>query len=357
MLMRPVNLDKIASVTQNCRLSREVRVGDEIRCQEGDVLAVRVLSSKATYNLLELVTGRLSTLRPGDVIAGALGHRHAVFGYAGHVPESLAVGDTVNILNQGGVLGICDSASADLGPPFECEVLGSVLHFPYVGERIGVPASIAQGLPGLDDHVECDGVPVIAVAGTCMNSGKTVSCAALIQELTRARRRVHAAKTTGISMRRDVLAMEDAGAAETMVFTDLGTVTTSPSNAAALTRTMLNRLARAEVRPDAIVLELGDGLLGKYGVDSILADERVRSQLGAVVLAANDPVGAWGGVRRLQEEFGITAAAVTGPATDNSAGVGLIETHCGVPAANARVDAARLARIVWEAATGAGSDS
>ena len=49
-----------------------------------------------------------------------------------------------------------------------------------------------------------------------------------IQEMTHQRRTIHAAKATGVSLRRDILAMEDAGAARSLVFTDLGAVTTTP---------------------------------------------------------------------------------------------------------------------------------
>ena len=111
--MKSVVLDKIASVTLNCRLAREVKLGDEIPCKEGDVVAVRVLTRKSTYNTLELTTGRFSLVKPGDIIAGALGHRRALLGYAGHIPTSLAPGDKINILNLGGVLGICPSIHAD----------------------------------------------------------------------------------------------------------------------------------------------------------------------------------------------------------------------------------------------------
>ena len=38
---------------------------------------------------------------------------------------------------------------------------------------------------------------------------------------------VAACKATGVSLRRDILAMEDAGAGETMIFSDLGVVTTT----------------------------------------------------------------------------------------------------------------------------------
>lgn len=171
--MKSVVLDKIASVTLNCRLPREVKLGDRFPSEEGDVVAVRILSRKATYNQLELTTGRFSLLKPGDVIAGALGHRRALLGYAGHLPEKLAVGEMVNLLNIGGCLGICTSANPDLGPPFDCEVLGQVLDFPYLGERIGVPANIRQGAREMSDALDLQGVPVVAVVGTCMNSGKT----------------------------------------------------------------------------------------------------------------------------------------------------------------------------------------
>ncbi|MAG54861.1 MAG: hypothetical protein CMJ83_01065 [Planctomycetes bacterium] len=342
--MKSVVLDKIASVTANCRLGREVKLGGDFPCAEGDVVAVRVLTRKSTYDRLELTTGRFSTLKPGDVIAGALGHRRALMGYAGHIPETLAVGDVVNLLNIGGCLGICTSSNPDIGAPFECEVLGQVLHFPYLGERIGVPANITQGADPIGDALDVQGVPVVAVVGTSMNSGKTFACSSLIQEFARRRLRVHAAKCTGVSLRRDVHAMADAGAAETRIFTDLGIVTTQRSNAPALTKSMLTTLAAT--KPDVIVLELGDGLMGDYGVDAILADESIKAALSAVVLAANDPVGAWGGHRQLEETFGLKTSVITGPSTDNVAGTDLIRGRMGVDGLNARTQSQELAACV-----------
>jgi len=344
--MKSVVLDKIASVTLNSNLPREVKLGRDFPCQEGDVVAVRIISRKSSYNHLELTTGRFSLLKVGDVIAGALGHRRALMGYAGLLPEKLEVGDVINLLNIGGCLGICTSSNPDIGPPFDCEVLGQILHFPYLGERVGVPANISQGALPMSDRLELPGVPVIAVVGTCMNSGKTFACASLIQELVRARLRVHAAKATGVSLRRDVHAMADAGARETMIFTDLGVVTTQPSNAPALTRSMLSRLA--ESQPDVIVLELGDGLMGDYGVDAILQAADIREAFSAVVLAAGDPVGAWGGHRQLLERFEIETTVVTGPATDNVAGTDLIRDRIGVAAYNARTRSTDLAQHVLQ---------
>jgi hypothetical protein len=225
-------------------------------------------------------------------------------------------------------------------------VLGAVLHFPYLGERIGVAARIGGQPLDLAAPIDAAGVPVIALVGSCMNCGKTAAACTLVRHLSHGGLTVDGLKATGVSLRRDVLAMEDAGARATAIFTDFGVVTTTPANAPALTRTLISRLAAG--RPDVLVAELGDGLLGAYGVAAILDDPRIRAAFTAVVLAANDPVAAWGGVRMLRERFGVEPVAVTGPATDNQAGTRIIEEALGVPAINARTDGERLAALVRE---------
>ena len=344
--MRRILLDKIGSVTRNCRLSREVRLSAEIPAVEGGVIAVRVLTAKGTYDKLELPSGRFSSLKPGDVVAGALGHRKALFGYAGHVPKQVRPGDRINLLNLGGVLGVCDAVNPDLGPPFECEVLGQVLAFPFLGQRVGVPAHITQGALPVRPTLQMGGVPVVAIVGSSMNAGKTAAACALVQEFAHRGLRVAAGKTTGVSLRRDILSMEDAGASPVLVFTDFGVVTTTAEVAPSMARTILTHLA--DGRPDVIVLELGDGLLGLYGVDAILADPDLRGSFRAVVLAASDPVAAWGGVEILKNRYGLDATVVTGPATDNTAGSTLVQQQTGVPGRNARTERPALAELVLE---------
>ena len=331
--MRTVVVDKIASVTQACGLSHEVRIAADIPCEEGVVLVVEILNSKSTYNTVELTSGRMAKVSRGDIVVGALGHRNALFGYSGHIPTDLKPGDVIQMLNIGGVLGVCDSATPDKGKPFDCKVLGTVLTFPYLGERIGVPARVGYKPLDYDAALEMRGVPVVALAGTCMEAGKTAAAAAIIARMRHRGLVVDAFKATGVSLRRDILAFEDSGARRTMIFTDLGIVTTTEKSGPALTRTMLTEMASGQ--PDVIVFELGDGLLGTYGVQSILYDAAIKKALTAVVLSANDPVAAWGGMKLLRERFGIEPAAVTGPATDNMVGVQMIREQMNVEAFNA----------------------
>jgi hypothetical protein len=345
--VKTVIADKIGSVAQHADLSRELRVGTDIPCEEGVLIAVEILNNKGTYNTLELTSGRQAQVKRGDVIVGALGHRKALFGYSGHLPEKVAVGDVLQVLNMGGVIGVCDSINASFGAPFEARVLGTVLDFPYLGERIGVPAR--AGAERLDEGAGLDtrGVPVVALAGTCMNAGKTAAACAIVSRLRHLGYTVDAFKSTGVALRRDILAMQDAGARKTMIFTDFGVVCTTAKNGPAVTRTMLTRLA--EGRPDVIVFELGDGLLGAYGVEAILRAADIRAAINCVVLSANDPVAAWGGVELLRKDFGIDPKVVTGPATDNQVGRDIIGERCGVPAINAVTDAAELGNAVARA--------
>lgn len=331
--MRTIVVDKIASITQACGLSHEVRISADIVCQEGNVLVVEVLNNKPSYNTLELTSGRMAKISRGDVVVGALGHRRALFGYAGHIPQTLQPGDVIQMLNIGGVLGICDSATPDKGKPFDCRVLGAVLSFPYLGERIGIPAKAGYKALDPDAKLDARGVPIVALAGTCMEAGKTAAAAAIIARMRHRGLTVDAFKATGVSLRRDILAFEDAGARRTMIFTDLGVVTTTAQNGPALTRAMLTEMAAGT--PDVIVFELGDGLLGGYGVEAILLDAAIKPVLTAVALSANDPVAAWGGVKLLRERFQIEPAVVTGPATDNQVGVQIIRETMGVEAFNA----------------------
>jgi hypothetical protein len=328
--MKTVIADKIASVAQHRGLKRKLQVSADIPCEEGVLVAVRILNNKSSYNTLELTSGRMAKVSRGDIIVGALGHRKALFGYSGHLPEQLSPGDTVQVLNIGGVIGLCDSVN--------------VLDFPYLGERIGVPARAGIDKLEMNASVDTNDVPVVVLAGTSMDSGKTAAASAIVSRLRHYGHTVDAFKATGVSLRRDILAMEDAGARNTSIFTDFGVVTTTEQNGPPVTRMMLTRLAAD--KPDVIVFELGDGLLGTYGVEAILKDEGIRSTITCLVLCANDPVAAWGGVKLLNDEFALSPDVVTGPATDNLVGTNLIKDRLGIPAFNAITHGADLGDAV-----------
>jgi hypothetical protein len=346
--MKRCTLDKIASVTHRSRLSKNVVLGTRIPATEGSIVACRVLNAKTSYNHLEDVNGRMVALHPGDIIAGALGHRDALHGYSGQVPETVEPGDELQLLNLGGVLGTGARATPGQGDPFRMEVLGSILSFPSGDRRHGQPASVSDG--ALASPVEIppsDSLPpVIALVGTSMNSGKTTAACALIAAIRRTGRTVAAGKLTGISLRRDVLEMADSGADPTALFTDFGVVTTDENNAPPSARALLSHLAAADPAPGVIVLEMGDGLLGTYGVRALLADDFIRSSIDAIVLCANDPVGAWGAMTLLDQRFGLSPAVVSGPVTDSDAGRSFCRESLELPCWNALTDGGGIVDLV-----------
>jgi hypothetical protein len=177
-----------------------------------------------------------------------------------------------------------------------------------------------------------------------MNAGKTVAATELVRGLVRGGLRVAAAKLTGVSLMRDALSMLDAGAAAALTFNDVGIASTHAGVTVSSAKGIFNRLAAS--KPDVIVAELGDGILGEYGVQDILRDTELMSVGAAYVMAAPDPVGCWGAAELMQREFNLPITAITGPATDNEVGQVYITGKLGLSAHNARRDAPGLIATV-----------
>ena len=331
-------LDKIASSTARLALPREVELTHHVEAREGNVLAVRALMEKSVYDRLELVSGRMAKINKGDVMAGTLGFRRALKGFVGVVPESVHVGDTIHVLNLGGVLGLCLGRNPEVGSPLEVEVLGAVL-------RNGVPANIAQNaLAPREVLPECP--PLVVVAGTCMSAGKTAAASEIVKRFSGAGNRVAAAKLSGVACLKDTLDMEDHGAFATLSFLDCGLPSTARvTDLAPYARAILAELAAK--KPDVIVVELGDGILGDYRVGTFFADPDLVRATRAVVMCANDLVAAWG-AQKLMEQWKIPITIVSGPVTDNQTGTEYIAQELKLPAANAKTDGRSLFGIVYE---------
>lgn len=327
--------DKISSSTKNVSLTREIRVDTAVIPESGYLVAGRIRGEKSVYNTVENCDGRMVRLHKGDILVGTLGHRNALHGYSGVVPEKIQAGDILNVLNLGGVIGTCTSVNPEVGNPFEFEVLGSVLVFPEFGSRQGVPAHIKMNALTAKTSIEnAPYVPVIAIVGTSMNAGKTLAASQIVRGLSAQGKKVAACKLTGVSLLKDTLSMKDYGAFTSSSFNDVGVVTTSAETSVSAAREIISYLSSTGA--DVILAELGDGVMGQYGVQEILHDKKVMSRVSCLVLCANDPVGAWGGVQVLKNEYGLKVDVVTGPTTDNDAGTKAISQQLGVPAINAR---------------------
>lgn len=341
--------DKIASSARNVRLSSELTLSPSIIAKEGYLIAGKLLNERSDYNTIELLSGRMSRLYKGDVVVGVLGPRNALKGFSGVVPDQIKPGDVLQLLNLGGVIGKCTSENAELGKPIDMEVLGAVLHFPHFMERVGTPAVITEGEVRIRHDLPY-AAPLIVISGTCMDAGKTRAACELVKHISRAGKKIAAAKLTGVSLMRDTLAMADCGASQVLNFTDAGIVTSTAQNAVPSAKGVIAALS--EKNPDCIVLELGDGIMGEYGTMAVLSDPEIMGFTKAHVLSANDPVAAWGAKTFLSElPEGHPCPpidVICGPATDNDVGKSFIRSKLDLHAANALRDGHTLASIVFE---------
>ena len=340
--MQVLEVDKIGSATSPLNLGKTVSViAENLSPKAGDVVVVKALTESVTYGNLELPSGRLAKINRNDVLLGVLGKRRALKGFFGDVPETIKAGDRLHLLNMGGVIGVCSGHHSSLSDAIEVEVLGAV-----ISEQLSVSSSvlnIADNALKPNNSLK-PSAPVVIIAGTCMNSGKTVAATEIVKQASHAGLRVAGAKMSGVACLRDTLNMQDCGAFTTASFFDCGLPSTvGIDDLAPIAKAILNKLN--ESNPDLIVVELGDGIVGGYSVDSILLDEEIKNATSTFVFCASDYVGVIGGIEVLKR-FGITIDVVAGSVTDSKAGEDFVVANFGIKAGNARRDGLGLFELL-----------
>lgn len=368
--MQVLEADKIGSATSPLKLTKTVSVIDENDAPKaGDVVVVRALSESVTYGNLELPNGRLAKINRNDVLLGVLGKRRALKGFVGDVPESVKTGDKLHLLNMGGVIGVCLGHHSSLSDAIEVEVLGIAVSEPsavaasanetviedvqrsfraeatLIGDKMSACRVLNIGDNALKptDNLNAS-APIVVVAGTCMNSGKTVAATEIIKQAHHAGLKVAGAKMSGVAALRDTLNMEDHGAFVTASFLDCGLPSTVDyGDLSPVAKAILNHLNLFE--PDLIVVELGDGIVGGYAVDSVLKDAEIKNAISSFVFCAGDYVGVVGGMAVLKN-LGIEIDVVAGSVTDSQMGEDFVEEHYGIKAGNARRNGLRLFEMV-----------
>ena len=333
-----VTVDKVGSATSPSNCGKTVNVAvDKQSARVGDVVAVRALSESVTYGNLELPSGRLAKINAGDILLGVLGKRRALKGFVGDVPTEVAAGDRLHLLNMGGVIGECSGHHSSLSDAIEVEVVGVVV------DEIGLTLNIADTSIPTAETLQTS-APIVIVGGSCMNSGKTVAAVELIKQASNSGLRVAGAKLTGVACLRDTLNMEDHGAFATVSFLDAGLPSTvDRDDLPEMAKGLLNHLNDRD--PDLIVVELGDGIIGGYGVEEILSDAAFRNAISTFVFCAPDYVAVTGGLQVL-EDLGLKVDIVAGSVTDSQMGEDFVGERFGLAAGNARRNGKRLFDLV-----------
>ena len=318
MKTQKIIVNKIGSVVKNMGLKNDIYISVDKSLSEGDVVVIKTLEEHEKYGKLELIDGTLSKINKGDLIIGVLGERKALAGIVGIVPKKVKSNDVLDILNIGGVIGKAVSWNKDfVQSPIPVKVIGNVM---VNDKKLNIHDSI-QKL----DLVLIKTAPLIVIMGTAMNVGKTTATVKLIQSIkNKTKLNLVAAKLSGIAAQKDILAMKKAGASQVLSFLDVGISSTINNHGLVVpaAKTIINKLTKE--KPDLIVVELGDGIIGWYGVEKLLNDQEFMKAISFNIMCAHDLIGAKGSYDML-ESLNLKIDFFAGPVTNNTAGTDYIE--------------------------------
>ncbi len=336
-----INLDKVGSVLKNSSLKSKVVITSKIQSKEGEVIAVKALKSQKKYGDIELITGQISKVKKGDIIAGVLGQRKALEGIVGVIPKHLKVNDTIHILNLGVVLGQATSWNPDfIDNPLPVTVLGAVAK--------GNSTLNIQSFSLKPDVVLHKSAPIILILGTSMGVGKTTLVKEVVHLLAVEKGfKVAAGKLTGVAAKRDLLAMKNAGASPVLSFLDVGLTSTIDKDReiVGVTNTILNSLNKEQ--PELIVVELGDGVVGWYGVYTLLQNKAFVRSVSFIIGCANDLVGATG-LCEVLKKIGLKIDFFAGPVANNNSGTDYLNQFFKIPSQDLRHGHSKLIKTLKE---------
>lgn len=280
-----------------CFAARRVDQGDAVQLhqdyaevQPGDLILARVLEI-GQHRGIQLRSGRRATLFPGDLIVMPCGARYAPDQFEG-VAEIDP--DGTDMLAGGGCLGRMRYRNERVRPATRVLPLGCIAD--SEGTALNIDAY------RISEDTSRSSVPLIAVVGTSMNSGKTLATAKLSHGLRLAGLRVGAIKATGTGSFGDYHQYEDSGAHYVADFSDAGMATTYLTPMERIKNGIWSLLnAAEEAGCDVVVMEIADGLLQKETAE-LLRDTELRERLSGLVFACGDAVAAQGGAALLRSQ-------------------------------------------------------
>ncbi|MDR7382702.1 DUF1611 domain-containing protein [Promicromonospora iranensis] len=263
----------------------------------GDVVLARVVTI-GQHKRLESPVSRRQILFEGDEIVVSYGSRYAADQFHAVIPEDLG---PCHLAAGGGLASRVVDQHASIQDATVIEPIGLLSRANRVVNLSAFaphPVRAASRVRGAASRV-----PVVAVVGTSMNSGKSTVLACLARGLTAAGLTVHAGKATGTGAGNDANHYTDAGAARVVDFTDFGLPSTfglSFEEVRDVFATMTDVLASpaGHGAPDVVLVEIADGIF-QGDTSRLLTDAAFRSVVDRVVFAAGDALGASGGIAAL----------------------------------------------------------
>lgn len=319
---------KTTSVLRRVRLPRALYYV-KARGLEGHVCAFQVAPASSTI-LVEAISGRLQTLLPGDVFLGTPGHRESNIVLVGGIPKGgLVPGKAYWVISYSGVVGEVITQT-----PLAKNFVGEVTYLGTVigdgGRRLALRGFAVPAVARFQDH----GATLTLIVGTGPEVGKTTAGLGVLRTLlAKGHAKVIVLKATGTSSVAEIANYQDYGASEVFDCVDFGLPTTYPSNRRGMEAIFDRALDTCLAMPaNAVIAECGGDMLAA-NIPVFLKRLKRRRSNAKVVLAAADPLGAWGATRILRD-LGLRVSLITGPCTDTPASQQRTQSLCKTPAMN-----------------------
>ncbi len=311
-------LTSLTRITNFAEIDIQVAALDRDHWENADYVACRVTGEPSALYSIELSNGRMVPVLEDDLLIGTFGKRAATLEGVGDW-EAIEADGNLHALTGAGLFGKATSTSV---------LLPRLMSLSYAGHVVsnGKKQVMQDFVAPVNQQTFC--TPVIMLIGTSMSAGKTTTGRIIVHELKKMGKNVVGAKLTGAGRLRDILAYSDAGADAIIDFVDAGlpsTVVSKPQFQSSLDY-LLSRIE--SLKADVAVIEAGASPLEPYNSDLVV--EALKDNILLMVLSASDPYAVLG----VQSAFGITPDLITGPATNTSAAIELVEKLTGIKALN-----------------------
>ena len=266
--------------------------------REGDIVLVEAMSDTGAYKEMEDLHGHGMRVYKQQRFIAVLGNRESSKYLVGGLPEGgLPISEngdtTVHLLASGGIMGICKESPHYMGPPSVFRCWGLL-------KRNAFPINTQDSIIYVQGELH-QSKPLLLVAGTATDVGKTTVTSNIIQRLVYDHKlKVAATKLAGTGCLEDTLQHRDAGAAITLDFPDVGLPSTYTSADKYMIgiRTLLTRAN--EQQPDIIVSELGGDII--WGnIPTLLTAPDIMQHVIGLVLVPFDVLSAIGTMQLLRE--------------------------------------------------------
>ncbi len=291
----------------------------------GDVAVFQILSI-GKHKAVQSEKGNNSYIFPGDKILATFGTRYASNQFEGYLPKKYHT--KYQLLGQGGVVGVLESMHAKfkyIGAT-EVRLVGYA-----VDEKGNVLNTIYNNYKPISfKPFKKRTYEIYLSVGASMDSGKTTTAAFLSRGLMKQKKKVAFIKLTGTVYAKDCSFVRDCGARMAIDFSYCGYPSTflcKTNDILTILETLLSRVE--QINPDAVVIEIADGLLQKE-TKALINHKPFMEIIDHTILSCADSLSVNSGVEILSK-VGNTPTLITGLFTASPLMINEVKENTSIP--------------------------